>query len=84
MKRAAVSSILIAVVLLALGVTAEAQQPKKVPRIGFLAAIGSTTEREGDSGRVCASLGTWRGKTSSLSGDMRRESRTPRLHSRLS
>ena len=36
MKRAAVPSILVAVVLLALGVTAQAQQPKKVPRIGFL------------------------------------------------
>ena len=38
MKNAAVPSILVAVVLLALGVTAEAQQPKKVPRIGFLVA----------------------------------------------
>jgi hypothetical protein len=38
MKRAAVPSILVAVVLLALGVTAEAQQPKKVPRIGYLAS----------------------------------------------
>jgi putative ABC transport system substrate-binding protein len=36
MKRAAVPSILVAVVLLALGVNAEAQQPKKVYRIGFL------------------------------------------------
>jgi putative tryptophan/tyrosine transport system substrate-binding protein len=36
MKRAAVPSILIAVVLLALGVIAQAQQPKKVPRIGFM------------------------------------------------
>ena len=36
MKRAAVPSILFVVVLLALGVTAEAQQPKKVPRIGYL------------------------------------------------
>jgi putative tryptophan/tyrosine transport system substrate-binding protein len=36
MKKAAVPSILVAVVLLALGVTAEAQQPKKVPRIGFM------------------------------------------------
>ena len=35
MKRAAVPSILVAVVLLAVGVIAEAQQPK-VPRIGFL------------------------------------------------
>src|SRR5262249_37787440 len=38
MKRAAVPSILVAVVLLALGVIAEAQQPKKIPRIGYLAA----------------------------------------------
>ena len=38
MKKAAVPSILVAVVLLALGVIAEAQQPTKVPRIGFLAA----------------------------------------------
>jgi putative tryptophan/tyrosine transport system substrate-binding protein len=36
MKRAAVPSILVAVVLLAVTVIAEAQQPKKVPRIGFL------------------------------------------------
>ena len=35
MKRAAVPSILVAVVLLAVAVIAEAQQPKKVPRIGF-------------------------------------------------
>ena len=35
MKKAAVPSILVAVVLLALGVTAEAQQPAKIPRIGF-------------------------------------------------
>jgi putative tryptophan/tyrosine transport system substrate-binding protein len=36
MKRAAVPSILVAVVLLAVAVIAEAQQPKKVPRIAFL------------------------------------------------
>ena len=36
MKRAAVPSILIAVVLLAFRVAVEAQQPKKVPRIGYL------------------------------------------------
>jgi putative tryptophan/tyrosine transport system substrate-binding protein len=36
MKEAGVSSILIAVVLLAFGVTAEAQQPEKVYRIGYL------------------------------------------------
>jgi ABC-type uncharacterized transport system substrate-binding protein len=38
MKKAAVPSILLVVVLLVLGVIAEAQQPKKVPRIGFLSA----------------------------------------------
>jgi putative ABC transport system substrate-binding protein len=36
MKKAAVPSILVAVVLFALGVTAEAQQPTKVFRIGYL------------------------------------------------
>jgi ABC-type uncharacterized transport system substrate-binding protein len=41
MKRAAVPSILIAVVLLALGVIADAQQAKKVFRIGYLASSGS-------------------------------------------
>jgi putative tryptophan/tyrosine transport system substrate-binding protein len=42
MKRAAVPSILVVVVLLALGVTAEAQQTKKVPRIGaFVPASAS-------------------------------------------
>jgi ABC-type uncharacterized transport system substrate-binding protein len=38
MKKAAVPSILIAVVLLAVAVIADAQQPKKVPRIAYLAA----------------------------------------------
>jgi putative tryptophan/tyrosine transport system substrate-binding protein len=43
MKRATVPSILIAVVLLAVGVLAEAQQPKKVPRVGFLATVSPST-----------------------------------------
>jgi putative ABC transport system substrate-binding protein len=43
MKRAAVPSILVAV-LLALGVIAEAQQPKKVPRIGYLSSSDAATE----------------------------------------
>ena len=46
MKRAAVPSILVAVVLLALGVTAEAQQAKKVPRIGFLSGFSSSSDRK--------------------------------------
>src|SRR6478736_2385077 len=36
MKRAAVPSILVTVVLLAVAVIAEAQQPTKIPRIGYL------------------------------------------------
>jgi|SRR5215510_1339897 len=36
MKRAALPSILVVVVLLGVGVLAEAQQPKKVPQIGYL------------------------------------------------
>jgi hypothetical protein len=44
MKKAAVPTILVAVVLLALGVIAEAQQPKKVPRIGYLSPLDPATE----------------------------------------
>src|SRR5437762_9114493 len=39
MKKADVLSILFVVVLLTVGMTAEAQQPKKVPRIGYLAPV---------------------------------------------
>jgi putative ABC transport system substrate-binding protein len=42
MKKAGLSSILIAVVLLAVTVIAEAQQPKKVPRIGI---VGGSPEQ---------------------------------------
>jgi putative tryptophan/tyrosine transport system substrate-binding protein len=44
MKKAGLSSILIAVALLALGVTAEAQQAKKVPRIGYLSGVDPARE----------------------------------------
>ena len=44
MKKAAVPSILIAMVLLAVAVTAEAQQPKKVPRIGYLSVRDPATD----------------------------------------
>ena len=36
MKKAGVLAILFIVILLAVGVIAEAQQPKKIPRIGYL------------------------------------------------
>jgi putative tryptophan/tyrosine transport system substrate-binding protein len=44
MKRAAVPSILVVVVLLAVVVIAEAQQPKKVQRIGYLSNTDAATE----------------------------------------
>jgi putative ABC transport system substrate-binding protein len=44
MKKAAVPSIVVTVVLFALGVIAEAQQAKKVPRIGYLSAYDAATE----------------------------------------
>ena len=44
MKKAAVPSILVAVILLAVGVTAEAQQPKQVPRIGYLTGSSPSAE----------------------------------------
>src|SRR5262245_36176159 len=46
MKKAAVPSILVAVVLLALGVKAEAQQPAKIPRIGYLSITDAATDSE--------------------------------------
>ena len=45
MKKAPVASIRVAVMLLALGVIAEAQQPKKVPRIGMLMSSSASTQR---------------------------------------
>jgi putative tryptophan/tyrosine transport system substrate-binding protein len=44
MKRDAVPSILVAVVLLAVAVIGEAQQPKKVPRIGYLSNADAATD----------------------------------------
>jgi putative tryptophan/tyrosine transport system substrate-binding protein len=44
MKKASVPSILVAVVLLALGMAVEAQQPKKVPRIGYLSSFDPATD----------------------------------------
>src|SRR5262245_22162669 len=44
MKWATVPSIFVAVVLLALGVIAEAQQPEKVLRIGYLSSVDAASE----------------------------------------
>jgi putative ABC transport system substrate-binding protein len=48
MKKAAVPSILVAVVMIAVAVIAEAQQPKKVSRLGYL----SNTDAATDSARA--------------------------------
>ena len=45
-KKAGVLSILLVVVLLAVAVIAEAQQPTKVPRIGYLTALNPVTESD--------------------------------------
>jgi putative tryptophan/tyrosine transport system substrate-binding protein len=44
MKRAAASSILVSVMLLAVAVIAEAQQPKKVARIGYLSQLSASAD----------------------------------------
>jgi ABC-type uncharacterized transport system substrate-binding protein len=44
MRKAGVLSILLVVVLLAVAIIAEAQQAKKVPRVGFLASGSAATE----------------------------------------
>jgi putative tryptophan/tyrosine transport system substrate-binding protein len=44
MKRAAVPSILVVVVVLAIGVIAQAQQPKKAPRLGYLSSLDPASE----------------------------------------
>jgi putative tryptophan/tyrosine transport system substrate-binding protein len=46
MKKVGWSSILVAAMLLALGVTAEAQQPKKVFRIGYIAGRSPSTDTD--------------------------------------
>jgi hypothetical protein len=63
--------------LLALSFPTDAQQPKKVSRIGYLAASSPSAQlprTEAPSGKVCASLATSRGKTLSLSCALERES----------
>jgi putative tryptophan/tyrosine transport system substrate-binding protein len=62
MKRAAVPSILVAVVLLAVAVIAEAQQPKKVPRIGFLAPSDPASQSTEAIRRALRELGYMEGQ----------------------
>ena len=46
MKKAAVPSILVVVVLLVVAVITEAQQPTKVPRIGYLSNADAATDSD--------------------------------------
>ena len=61
--------------VLALCSSVQAQQPKKVPRIGYQAVVPYLTRLASrQSGRVCASLVTQKGKTLPLSTGIQRES----------
>ena len=75
MKKAAVSSILLQWCCLLLrdsqGAAAEESPPDRIPICCLRFQLTRTASRH--SGRVCASLGTWRGITLSLSIDMRME-----------
>ena len=55
MKKAAVP-ILIAVILLTLAVVTEAQQPKKVPRIGYLSGTDPATDAPRSEGIRLAAM----------------------------
>jgi putative ABC transport system substrate-binding protein len=66
MKKAAWSSILVAVVLLALGVIAEAQQPAKIPRIGFLSGGSPSTNARAVFRQGLRDLGYVEGKNISI------------------
>jgi hypothetical protein len=76
MKRAAVPSIVVAVILLAVAVIAEAQQSKKIPRIGFLApgSTASDSPRIDPFRRGLQELGYTEGQNIVIECDLRRES----------
>jgi hypothetical protein len=76
--RKTVISFALTALFYALCASAEAQEPAKVPRIGYLAAASLSANRRAlkHSGRVCAILVMSREKTSSLSGDMQRDNST--------
>ena len=50
----------------------DAQQPTKIPRIGYLVGIRPRLPAKRHSGRVCSSRGTRPGKTLSSSGEVQR------------
>ena len=64
----------------------QAQQPAKIPRIGYLAGtpLSPISDRTNAFRQGCANLATWRGKTLSLSGGARTEIAIASERSRLS
>ena len=74
MKRAAVPSILVVVVLVAVAVIAEPQQPKKATRIGYLSAPDPATDSARAEGirQALRERGYIEEKTSPPSTDIRR------------
>jgi hypothetical protein len=65
---------LLTTLFLATAFSAQAQQPTKIPRIGYLTGSPFQLPRAAlrHSGKGCASMVTSRGKTLSLSGDLQR------------
>src|SRR5215467_2496316 len=86
LKKTALASILFAGAMLAVAVTAEAQQPKKVPRIGFLASSTASSAEESLAPfrQRLHNLATWRERTSSWSTVWEREILIDSLYSPLS
>ncbi len=76
MRKVAVRSILVFAILLAVGAVARAQQPKKVPRIGYLSqAIAARDSARAEAIRLALrERGYSKDKTSPSSTDMRRGS----------
>jgi hypothetical protein len=74
MRLKLLALLLLANAILASSHLAEAQQPGKLPRIGYLAGATPSGVRPAPrhSAKGCASLDTWRGKTLPLSGVSRR------------
>ena len=60
--------------LFALCFSAEAQQPKKVPRIGYNPRVVPERTTRRHFARDCVNWATSKGRTSSLSGDLWKES----------
>jgi hypothetical protein len=86
MKKVGWSSILVAAALITFAVITEAQQPAKVPSIGYLSAppLSASASRKEAFRQGLRELGYVEGKTLSSSGDLPRENPSVFPRSRLS